>query len=164
MEVRELCPPYVVSCHPDTSLSAASALLAEHGCGILPVVDASFAVRGVVTDRDICLAVGDPERPPQAVLVRDIMSAPVHAVSLGDPVSQALYLMRTHRVRRLPVTDAKGVLEGILSIDDLVLAAGTGPGPEPHGPSVQEVMTVLKSLCARAPRAETHHGDLATRT
>lgn len=151
MKVREICPPYVASCHTGTSLAAAAGLMQEHDCGILPVVDGGHRILGVLTDRDICMALATRNVLPSDMLVGDVMTAPVHCVKLEDTAAHALKVMRRKHVRRLPVTDEHGVLEGILALNDLVLAAGEPKGVKRDSPSYEEVMSTLKSLCARKP-------------
>jgi CBS domain-containing protein len=56
-------------------------------------------------------------------------------------VHQALAIMRRAKVRRLPVV-ANGKLEGILALNDLVLAAERRPG----GVDYEEVMNTLKAV------------------
>lgn len=153
MIVRELCPLYVASCAPEATLAAAAGLLWEHDCGILPVVDGDHRILGVLTDRDICMALATRDCPASLVLVKDVMTTPVHSVMFEDSAAQALRIMREHHVRRLPVTDGTGVLEGILSINNLVLAASEPKAFQPFSPNYREVMATLKSLCAR-PRLE----------
>ena len=58
MKVQEVMNRAVASCRPDTSLAAAAALMWEHNCGQLPVVNHEGKVSAVITDRDICIALG----------------------------------------------------------------------------------------------------------
>jgi CBS domain-containing protein len=61
-------------------------------------------------------------------------------------VSAALETMRQHRVRRLPVL-ADGKLVGVVSMNDLVLAAAASPGKAGR-PTYKEVVHSLQSICA----------------
>lgn len=149
MKVRELCPLYVASCSPEATLATAAGLLWEHDCGILPVVDRDYKVLGVITDRDICMAVAARDEAAASTPVAEVMSAPVHTVRFEDSAAHALLLMREHHVRRLPVTDGNGVLEGILSLTNLALAAEEPKAFKPASPSCQDVLATLKSLCVR---------------
>lgn len=153
MNVRELCPPYVASCRPETSLAAVAGLMREHDCGILPVVDEHHRLRGVLTDRDLCMALASTDCPASDLLARDVMTTPVSCVRFDDTAAHALKVMRQHRVRRLPVTEEDGVLGGILSLNDLVLAAGESKGTKLVSPTYEEVMRTLKALCERRPLA-----------
>ena len=53
----------------------------EHKCGFVPVVDGRGSVIGVVTDRDVCLIVGDKNRAMTHVSVQDAMSIPSSAAT-----------------------------------------------------------------------------------
>ncbi|MGI9101333.1 MAG: CBS domain-containing protein [Terriglobales bacterium] len=90
--------------------------------GALPVVDSFYDRRllGIVTDRDLCLAVVATDRAPSQVRLGECMTQ--HPVCCGadDDVSQALRLMCERHLRRLPVLNAQGVVVGMVSITDLV--------------------------------------------
>ena len=51
------------------------------------------------------------------------MTGQVFAVQPEDDIDEALQVMRQHRIRRLPVINQEGELEGILSMNDIVLQA-----------------------------------------
>lgn len=120
MQVREIMTTPPVTCTPETSLGIAAGRMADHACGILPVVDTRGRLAGIITDRDICLAMSRTNRNALSISVREVMTRKVASVQLGDDVRRALVLMRTARVRRVPVRDAGGHLEGVLSIDDII--------------------------------------------
>ncbi len=146
MKVLEvLCRP-VSTCSEDTTLAAAARLMEENDCGVLPVVRATKVV-GVVTDRDVCMAVGR-KRNPEEVPVREIMSTNVASCGVEDDVRQALSVMANGRVRRLPVVDSRGRLEGIVSMDDVVLRAEE-PDPSRGAPAIscRDVVTALRAIC-----------------
>jgi CBS domain-containing protein len=121
MKVREIMVSNLVWCHPETNLAAATALLWEHKCGILPVVDPDHRPIGVITDRDICIAVGTRGKLAQDITVGQVISGTVFACSLEADIQEALASMQRHHVRRLLVTDHSGCVRGILSIDDVIL-------------------------------------------
>jgi signal-transduction protein with cAMP-binding, CBS, and nucleotidyltransferase domain len=60
---------------------------------------------------------------PSAVSIEEVMTGQVYSVDPEDNVDQALEAMQEHKVRRLPVINAEGELEGILSMNDVVLHA-----------------------------------------
>ena len=76
---------------------------------------------GIVTDRDIVVEVvaGAPDHIDY-LLVGDVMSEDVVTAREDEPVAAVLKTMETHGVRRLPVVDARGVLTGIVTLDDLL--------------------------------------------
>ena len=58
MKVKELMSTDVKSCREETDLATVVRMMWDGDCGIVPVVDDQLHVTGVVTDRDICVAVG----------------------------------------------------------------------------------------------------------
>ena len=75
---------------------------------------------GVLTDRDIIVAVVAHKRDAERVIVGEIMTQPPVTVRTTDPVENALREMRRVGVRRLPVVDQQGMLSGIVSRDDVL--------------------------------------------
>lgn len=145
MKVSEvMCRP-VSSCTEETNLPSAARRMGENDCGALPVVRERRVV-GMITDRDVCLAVGALRRPPADTLVRDVMTRDVVVCHTDDEVRDALAVMANRHVRRLPVLDADGTLQGVLSTDDLVLRA-EAPDPS-HVPalSAAEVLDTLRTI------------------
>jgi CBS domain-containing protein len=143
MKVQEVMMQDVQVCQPDMNLAAAAALMWEADCGILPVVDDGKTPVGVITDRDIAIAVGTKGRPPQEIRVGEVMSAQLFACAPDDDIHTALKTMREDRVRRLPVVTNEGVLKGILSINDVVLQSRRG-GKEL---GYDDVVSTFKAIC-----------------
>lgn len=128
MKVREVMRASPRLCTPEDSLETAGRIMAEVNCGILPVVSGESArVIGMVTDRDICMALAQRKSPASAIKVKQAMNRCVYGCGAGDPLPQALEKMRRHKVRRLVVTDPAGGLEGVLALDDIVLHEATDP-------------------------------------
>jgi len=134
-------------CRPETTLAEAGRVMASIDCGILPVVDDRESVLGVVTDRDICLALTARNARPSTVFVRDVMNEDVATCRPHHDLREALGKMRSRRVRRLPVVSDDGVIEGILSLDDVVLLARGADSPGLGGPLYDELGRTLKSIC-----------------
>ena len=123
MQVREIMTAPPITCSPQTSLAVVASRMADADCGILPVVDERRNLVGVITDRDICLAVSRTNRNALNISVREVMTGKVVSVGPEDDMRRALALMRSARVRRVPVVDDAGCVVGLLSIDDLVVRA-----------------------------------------
>ena len=123
MKVREVMTRKAIYCGPESTLEEASFLMRKHDCGFLPVIGDGGNVIGVVTDRDMCIALGTRNRKPSDVRVWDVMPHKLFTCMEGDDVHCALKTLRGARVRRLPVIDRDGSLGGIVSIDDIVLHA-----------------------------------------
>ncbi len=131
MLLRDLCTPEVACCGPETTVLAAARLMRQRHVGDLVVVgdpETDPAPLGIVTDRDLVVEVLAEERNPAATTVREVMRKPVAIASSSEDAAQALERMRTHGVRRIPVTGPDGKLAGIISLDDLLvrLAADAG--------------------------------------
>ena len=95
----------------------------ENACGFLPIVGEGQNVIGVLTDRDIAIALGTRERRASEVRVQDVMPQKLFTCTPDDEVHTALKTLRAEGIRRLPVIDRDGGLVGVLSIDDIVLTA-----------------------------------------
>jgi len=133
MKVQDVMMRTPVFCDPETNLGAAVELLWNRNCGMLPIVDAQQKVVGVVTDRDLCVALGTRNRLPGEIKVGEVASGSVYACKPEDDIHTALEAMAKQKVRRLAVVNKQGALEGILSMDDVVLHAepgGAGRAPE----------------------------------
>lgn len=120
MKVKDVMMGTPTSCTAETNLGAAVEILWNRNCGILPIVNAQQKVVGVVTDRDMCIALGTRNRLAGEIAVSQVTSGKVFACKPDDDVRAALATMAQAKVRRLPVINADGKLEGILSMDDVV--------------------------------------------
>ena len=125
MIVRNVCKRQVVTVTPRTELVAAAKLMREKHIGFLVVVEPEPLTTygkplGVLTDRDIVVSVVAREADPKALTVADVMSQGPATVDEGDSVSQAVRTMRRMGVRRLPVVGSRGMLSGVLSLDDVL--------------------------------------------
>jgi CBS domain-containing protein len=132
-------------CNPSTNLAAAAEVLWSCGCGALPVVDGSGRVVGIITDRDICVAVGTRDRRPSQLIAEQAMSRQVATCRTGDDIHVALKIMRTRKVHRLPVLNEVGKLEGILCVSDLVVDARHDDGSRPEL-SYEDIMNTLRGI------------------
>jgi CBS domain-containing protein len=152
MKVQEVMTTSPEACRPHTNLARAVELLWNADCGVLPVTDDEGRVLGVLTDRDICIALGTQDARASQVAVDRVMRSPVETCQAADDVTTALARMKERRVRRLPVVDAANHLVGILSLNDVVLAAGTGG----NGIKPAAIVEVFKAVCAhRVPAVAT---------
>lgn len=105
---------------PNDSLALATERMWAGDCGCLPVVNDDGVVVAMVTDRDVCIAAWSRHLPPQAIRVQDAMSKSVVTCRPEDTVETVETAMRLGRVRRVPVVDEHGKLEGIISLADIV--------------------------------------------
>jgi CBS domain-containing protein len=123
MNAGELCNREVVVAYRNNTLVEAAKLMREHHVGSLVVVVDRLSERvpvGILTDRDIVVAVVAKELDPRTLTVGEVIGGELLAVHEKDNIPDALRLMREKGVRRLPVLTHSGALAGILTIDDLL--------------------------------------------
>ena len=90
MQVQQIMTANVTFCRLGTNLAAATELLWTMDVGALPVVDDDGNVLGILTDRDICIALGTRNVPASDVLVDDVMAKEVWTCrpQAGGPAPQ----------------------------------------------------------------------------
>jgi CBS domain-containing protein len=123
MKVKEIMSTHPVkTCNPETVLSNATLLMKESNRGALPVIDKEQKVVGIITDRDVCLALSEnPGKTPSSILVRDVMKTPkIHTIQPETSVVDALKEMRKFKIGRLPVTGKDGTLKGMISVNTIL--------------------------------------------
>lgn len=103
---------------PDETVLAATQRMNEHGIGALLVTEAGRLV-GIFTERDVLRRVVAAELAPAATLVADVMTTAVACCMPDTPIDDARNIFRQHRIRHLPVVNAGGAVQGLISIGDL---------------------------------------------
>ena len=148
MKVQDVMTKGVVSCRPETNLAVAAALMWDHDCGTLPVVDDAGKLTGLITDRDMCIALGTRNRLPSEITAGEVACGRVRACKPCDDIHTALKMMCCAHVHRIPVVDTQGVLVGVLSIDDVVRRAQHVIGTKRPDISYEDVVNTLRGICA----------------
>lgn len=108
----------------DQTIYEAAQMMASKGIGALPVCGPDEKLIGMLTDRDIvvrCIAKG---LAPSFCVVGDIVSGPILWVRDTATASEVLAMMEEHKIRRLPVLDAKSQLCGIIAQSDIAECLG----------------------------------------
>jgi CBS domain-containing protein len=123
MKVRDIMTQPPSTCRLETSLGIASRLLKETGCRALVVLGKSGSVVGILTDRDLAIAIETTKRNPSHVSAHEAMTRDVYTCSPDEHLSRALTRMAEAKVRQLAVVASNGDLQGMLSIDDIMLWA-----------------------------------------
>jgi acetoin utilization protein AcuB len=149
--------PLVVA--PDRPLAEALRLTRARRIRHLPVVE-DGAVIGMVSDRDVRLAMPSPLTEPDSERVDFLERTPVSAVmnrevvTLGpfDAVEDAAKEMRRLRIGALPVVDAEGRLLGILSESDVLDAFVEILGPSGASSRLEVAIDDRPGELARAMR------------
>ena len=148
MKVKDIMTPNAKAIWLTESLADAAQLMWENDCGVLPIIKDGRKVIGMITDRDICMAVAMRDRNPSGVSVEEVMTGQVYCVAAEDELDQALLAMQEHKIRRLPVVNAEGELEGIVSLNDVVLNAASDAVT---GESINyaDVVKTYQAICQR---------------
>ena len=135
-------------CAPETNLATVAELMWVHDCGALPIV-ACGRVLGMITDRDVAIALGTRNVPAQEVTAVEVATAPVVYCRAADDIHAALHLMGEAKVRRLPVIDDQDELVGMIGVNDLILAARPLDGRTAELDD-EQVIEVMRQICAHA--------------
>ena len=123
MPIGEFCNREVVFATRETSIPEAAQLMRQYHVGDLVVVDEVDGKRvpvGIVTDRDMVIEIISQSLDFNEFSVGDIMSPQLVSVLETEGVFETIRLMRTKGIRRIPVVNQEGGLEGIVSADDIL--------------------------------------------
>jgi CBS domain-containing protein len=120
--LKDFATAVVAVVEPETTAFVAAQLMRRHHIGALVVVDAEERSKpvGIVTDRDLVLALMAEGLDPAMFTVGDIMSLELVLATPDMDALEAIHLMRTQRVRRLVIVDDARRLIGIASLEDLL--------------------------------------------
>lgn len=143
MKINAIMTPEPTTCSPATSIASAAALMLNADCGILPVVDDAGKLVGIVTDRDMFIALATRDRLASQLTVGEVARQDVITCAPGDDVHAALATMKQHHIRRLPVEGADRTVAGIVSMNDILLAAGPSKAVRND-----DVVDTFQAICA----------------
>lgn len=122
MRVKDLMKSDVGFCSAEDNLMKVAELMLRRDCGIVPVVDENKRVVGVLTDRDLCLAVVARNRKASDVRAGNLIKGEPISCSPDDKIETVLKKLRRHQIKRLAVVGEYGELVGILSVADVLLS------------------------------------------
>lgn len=142
MNVKNLMTSPPRTCTRATNLAEAAALMLDADCGILPVVDEAGKLVGVVTDRDMYIALATRNTLASQLTVGEVARSQVFTCGPDDDVQSALATMKQHHVRRLPVEGFGRTVAGIISMNDILLAAGK------KGVGNADIIETFQAICA----------------
>jgi CBS domain-containing protein len=144
MKTKDRMTKNVSVCRSDDNLAEVVAIMWNERCGALPVVGEDGRVMSMITDRDICIALGTRNLRASDVRVHEVALPRVFTCGDRDDVSLALQTMVSQNVRRLPVVNDDGILMGILSIDDFLLCEEPGTAGVLSLESLEALKTIVE--------------------
>src|SRR3954463_10685008 len=99
---------------PDRPLREAQQLMMRFRISGVPIVDGQGRLVGIITNRDLQFE-NNLDQPLREVMTRDkLVTAPV-----GTSLEEAERILARHRIEKLPVVDAQGVLKGLITVKDI---------------------------------------------
>jgi CBS domain-containing protein len=107
------------TCSPVSSTLEAVMIFRDVDCGVIPVTQEGRPV-GVVTDREIALALADHQADLASTPLDALMTRKVVTIAADASLDAAIESLGGEGLRRLLVVDADGRLVGVLSWTDLV--------------------------------------------
>jgi CBS domain-containing protein len=142
VKVKDIMTAQPATCAPYSNLAEAAELMLDADCGMLPVIEGGKLV-GVVTDRDMFIALATRDARPSDLTVGQVAGTRVFTCEPDDDVHAVLATMKQHRVRRLPVEGFGHTVVGIVSMNDILLAAGPRKAVRND-----DVVDTFQSICA----------------
>ena len=102
-----------VTTTPDATLAEVDTLCARYRISGLPVVDGTGLLLGIITNRDLRFETDFTKQ------VRDVMTPmPLVTAQVGVHKDVALGLLAKHKIEKLPLIDATGRLQGLITVKD----------------------------------------------
>lgn len=120
--VADVVQTDVVTVEPETSIASVVGELADENVGSVVVVEDDRPT-GVLTDRQICLALDDEPQVTERS-AGDLVTGDVVTGSVEETVFDVVDRLSEETVRRLPIVDEEGRLQGIVTLDDLLVVLG----------------------------------------
>ncbi|MDF2749793.1 MAG: guaB [Gaiellaceae bacterium] len=99
---------------PDDLVADALELMARYRISGVPITDERGVLVGILTNRDLRFET-NVRQPVSALMTsRDLVTAPV-----GTTLDEANEILHRHKIEKLPVVDAEGVLRGLITVKDI---------------------------------------------
>lgn len=132
MTVQSVMTANPACCSPNTALQQVAAMMVEHDCGQIPIVDGANSQHlvGVVTDRDIAVRMVAKGKNPLEGVASDCMTTPCITVNSDTSLAECCSVMETNKIRRVPVVDSQGQVCGIVSLADVARCASAASTAE----------------------------------
>ena len=120
MKVKDIMTEDVITVGVNETILNVAKLMNDYNIGCIPVAEEDKKVLGMITDRDIVIAMAKYDLNPEEATVKNVMTSEVFSVEPDTELSHALDLMRKQKIRRIPVIE-NDELKGILSLGDIAV-------------------------------------------
>jgi CBS domain-containing protein len=106
----------------EMTLQEVASLMRDGDFGVLPVVEKDTnKLVGILTDRDVVVRAVAEGKDISSATVGDAMSERLYTAKPDDFVFEAVRTMGERQVRRIPIVDEQGILQGIIAMADIAL-------------------------------------------
>lgn len=122
----------VITARPDELVGDVARKLRDHRVGCV-VIERNGKPFGIVTDRDVAIRVVADGLDPSSAKAEAVATLDPVVVREIEGIETAARRMREYGVRRLPVVDECGNIQGIVTADDLVRVLGRELGDLSEG-------------------------------
>ncbi|MBL1258241.1 MULTISPECIES: CBS domain-containing protein [Methylocystis] len=136
MKVKDVMHQGVEWVSPDTPVAEVAKKMREHDVGAIPVGENDRLV-GMVTDRDITIRAVAEDKDISKLSVREVMTSGIIYCRDTEDVGDAIRIMESKQIRRLPVIDENKRMVGIVALGDIS-----------HGGSRDLAAEVMKAVSA----------------
>ena len=103
-----------VTVRADQRVRDVLALMGKYKISGIPVVDDSYRLIGIITNRDLRFEPDEDQRVSAIMTHENLITAPV-----GTRLEQAKLILLKHKIEKLPVVDKHGVLKGLITFKDI---------------------------------------------
>ena len=114
MKVKDAMKTDVGACSTEDNLMKVAEMMRLRDCGVVPLLDENKKIVGMLTDRDVCLAIAARNRKASDVKAGDLSKGKAVTCLAEDDLESALRKMRKYQIKRLAVAGETGELVGIL--------------------------------------------------
>jgi len=124
--ISEIMTKDVEILNPNADLVEIAQQMKKQDVGILPISDGR-KLHGIVTKSDVVIRALAKNRDPHSTRASDVMTRDVDFIFEDQSAEEAAEIMQRKKVSHLLVLDKQKNLAGIVSMDDLPVAAPTHP-------------------------------------
>jgi len=105
-----------------TPLKEAVDLMNHHHIGALMVITIDGDIEGILTERDVMKKLSSTDEVVGHLAVRDIMTPTEKVIYTtgSESIGDIMKLLTENSIRHIPIVNADGALEGILSMRDVI--------------------------------------------